>query len=219
MRSSYGLRLSDLTSYGKLPATPPPAAADKDAEDDVETPATPAPSAALTFTEYPLSGEDTEEGEAEEGEDEEQEVALLDKAFDRGTDVEAEHSEDTSSHGRGDHSHAAQRRTARESVVTCDIGVEVRSMCGFQVVARGLDATLHAASDYTAMELRVAAMRKRLDEHVFPLLEKWFARASRDKDVRAACIISAHLAMLLQNANPDEVDSRAMTTYSHRTCS
>lgn len=42
--------------------------------------------------------------------------------------------------------------------------------------------------------------------------EKWFARASRHKDVRAACVISAHLAMLLQNATPGQIDARAMTT-------
>ena len=62
------------------------------------------------------------------------------------------------------------------------------------------------------MKRRVVAMRRRLNMQVFPLLEKWFTRASRGKDVRAACVISAHLALLLKNAAPEDIDCTAMTT-------
>ena len=82
----------------------------------------------------------------------------------------------------------------------------------WRVYVRGLDSAMQADADGEAMEVRVAAMRRRLDEHVFPLFEKWFARSSKQKDVKSACVISAHLAVLLKNVTPEQMDARAVTT-------
>ena len=87
-----------------------------------------------------------------------------------------------------------------------------RSRTGWRVVARGLDPSLQLPSDRDTMCRRLAAIRYRLDAQVFPLLEKWFARASRSKDVHTACVISAHLAMLLKNKTSHEIGFAAMTT-------
>ena len=88
-----------------------------------------------------------------------------------------------------------------------------RTACCKQLFHRACLAQYReCAADHAAMARRIGAMRRRLDGHVFPMLEKWFARASKHKDVRAACVISAHLAMLLKNAEPDEIDGRAVTT-------
>ena len=86
------------------------------------------------------------------------------------------------------------------------------SKCGCRVIARGLDISLQAAHEQAAMYERVASLRLRLDGQVFELLEKWFSKASSTKDVRSACTILAHLALLFQNKMAEEIDCRAMTT-------
>ena len=88
----------------------------------------------------------------------------------------------------------------------------LRSTSGWRVLARGLECLQQIPEDYEATASRIAKIRKRLDEQVFPLLDKWFERAGRDKDIRAACIISAHLAFMLKNLTAEQLDFRAMTT-------
>ena len=50
------------------------------------------------------------------------------------------------------------------------------------------------------------ALRRRLDAQVFPLLERWFARAVKLKDLRAACVVAAHLSLLHGSADAAKLE-------------
>ena len=69
-------------------------------------------------------------------------------------------------------------------------GADAPSGCGHEVLARGLgDAPGDGAlADAAAMAAAAAALRAKLDGRVFPLLERWFARAMRGKALRDACV-------------------------------
>jgi hypothetical protein len=43
-------------------------------------------------------------------------------------------------------------------------------------------------------------------------LERWFDRASRSKDVRAACAVAAHLALLFSSTPPEELSAEGAAT-------
>jgi hypothetical protein len=82
------------------------------------------------------------------------------------------------------------------------------SLCGPHVVARGLETTLDS-SRVSALRDEVRMLRARLDGDVCALLSAWFEKSLSKKDVRGACVVIAHLALLFQNTPEHALDTRA----------
>lgn len=84
----------------------------------------------------------------------------------------------------------------------------VRSLCGAQVLVRGFDLACEPEHE-KALGEEARRLRERLDGDVFQLLENWFNKAIERKNVRTACVVCAHLALLFQNVEPAALDTRA----------
>lgn len=82
------------------------------------------------------------------------------------------------------------------------------SLCGPKVIARGLDTALDA-SRVAALRDEVRLLRAHLDGEVCALLSAWFDKSLNKKDVRGACVVIAHLALLFQNTPEHALDTRA----------
>jgi hypothetical protein len=76
------------------------------------------------------------------------------------------------------------------------------------VVARGL-GTASDPARFSALRDEVRLLRARLDGEVCALLSGWFDKCLSKKDVRGACVVIAHLALLFQNTPEHTLDSRA----------
>ena len=61
-----------------------------------------------------------------------------------------------------------------------------------------------------AMTELMTRIRSQLDEHIRPLLERWFARVIKKSDVAGGCAISAHLIFLFKNQ--ERMDTTAVSS-------
>ena len=86
-----------------------------------------------------------------------------------------------------------------------------RCGCGAASLVRGLDSL--QPHDGAAIEEGMRALRRRLDAQVFPLLERWFARAVKLKDLRAACVVAAHLSLLHGSSDAAELEGKRLQTH------
>jgi len=87
-----------------------------------------------------------------------------------------------------------------------------RCGCGAASLVRGLDSL--QPHDGAAIEEGMRGLRRRLDAQVFPLLERWFARAVKLKDLRAACVVAAHLSLLHGSGDAAELEGKRLQTHA-----
>ena len=87
-----------------------------------------------------------------------------------------------------------------------------RCGCGAASLVCGLDSL--QPHDGAAIEAGMRGLRRRLDAQVFPLLERWFARAIKLKDLRAACVVAAHLSLLHGSGDAAELEGKRLQTHA-----
>ena len=80
-----------------------------------------------------------------------------------------------------------------------------RSGAGGKARVRGLELSAAAEkaleSERQQMDEIRCEVRALLDRRCFPLLERWFGRAMKAKDLRGACTVTAHLALLSKSVD------------------
>ena len=86
------------------------------------------------------------------------------------------------------------------------------SLCGPGVIARGFEEGPGGIDEgrILAMVVLTQRIRDQLNDHIRPLLERWFARAMKKSDVVSACATSAHLIILFKNT--ETMDATAVST-------
>jgi hypothetical protein len=99
---------------------------------------------------------------------------------------------------------------AADAAGTTEAAAERLIGSGWATAVRGLDS--HGAKSVARLRLWQQEIRGRIDDEIFPMIQRWTIDLTRTGDLETACIMRAHLAYCYKNVREADLDFRAVST-------